>query len=1072
MKKDARKGARLACSIALTTLAWVTCFQPVARAETASEILEATGIRGGLVVHLGCGDGQLTAALHADHRYVVQGLDPVEQNVQEANRHIASLGLQGAVSVKHWPHDFLPYADNLVNLVVSEDLDRISMDEIQRILVPKGIAYIKSDDKWVKTVKPWPAEIDEWTHWLHGPDNNPVARDTRVGPPRRVQWIASPRWPKSHDAGPSMTGLISAGGRVFYIADDGPPGIKHPQHRLERWALFARDAFNGVLLWKKSIENWGARAWSPDDYPYPFGPWTVNPRMIHKRLVACGDRVYVTLGFSEPISVLDAATGEMLATFADTGFASEILHDDGRIYAVVDRAAQKAGRFGHEPRLSVVAVDPDTGKKIWERPGLAGIVDRRRRGFDATLTRLYLTAGGECVFVVEDTHILALDAATGNQQWRLRRPERQDMRHPDDTHPVNDPYDLASMFYADDTLYFWQPHLPPHRGGFWQYRMELLAISTADGEILWKTICGGSGFSSFVSVYKAQGLVWVQSPPEYVPRQRVQESYDLLGLDPLSGKVVHRYSVEPIFQGAPHHHRCYQNKATEKYIMFSRNGIDFIDLANGNIDVNKWVRGVCQYGVMPANGLLYAPPQPCACFPSARLSGYYAFAADSEDVGRAVRSSKRLSQGPAYNQPTNELPAKHSDWPMYRHDPLRSGATAARMPSQWEQAWSVSFDEPITAPTVAQNKVFVATRDSHRVCALGQENGSRQWSYQAGNRVDSPPTISGGRVYFGTADGHVCCLRASDGALVWRLDANPEIRHVMSHGRVESAWPVHGSVLVMDEVAYACAGRSSYLDGGLLFYAVNANTGQVIRSNRYCSIGDEKESLEKRARGTFNDILVHDGRSLFLKNVRVDMDTLRTDVTGWSYIPISKQWPGSPLSAVGGFLDDSLFDRVGWILDHQLIAKMMVFNDEVVFGMKWRDRHTLWHGNLFHMDRSKYAVFARPRTHRKSTDASSNTCALEKPWAISVPVRVTAMTLTSNALLFAGPPWSGEPDDVSAVLDESASGLLTAVAPSNGKTMATYTLEAPPVWDGMAAADERLYICTKDHRVVCLGKQE
>ena len=32
-------------------------------AEQAEQILESAGIRGGLVVHLGCGDGSLTAAL-------------------------------------------------------------------------------------------------------------------------------------------------------------------------------------------------------------------------------------------------------------------------------------------------------------------------------------------------------------------------------------------------------------------------------------------------------------------------------------------------------------------------------------------------------------------------------------------------------------------------------------------------------------------------------------------------------------------------------------------------------------------------------------------------------------------------------------------------------------------------------------------------------------------------------------------------------------------------------------------------------------------------------------------------
>ena len=43
--------------------------------EEARRILDATGIKGGLIVHLGCGDGKLTAALHVNDGCLVHGLD-------------------------------------------------------------------------------------------------------------------------------------------------------------------------------------------------------------------------------------------------------------------------------------------------------------------------------------------------------------------------------------------------------------------------------------------------------------------------------------------------------------------------------------------------------------------------------------------------------------------------------------------------------------------------------------------------------------------------------------------------------------------------------------------------------------------------------------------------------------------------------------------------------------------------------------------------------------------------------------------------------------------------------------
>ena len=86
--------------------------------EVAQRILAETGISGGLVVHLDCGDGRLTAALRASDAYLVEGLDTDAKNVQAARRYISSLGLSGKVTADTFDGEHLPYADNLVNLVL------------------------------------------------------------------------------------------------------------------------------------------------------------------------------------------------------------------------------------------------------------------------------------------------------------------------------------------------------------------------------------------------------------------------------------------------------------------------------------------------------------------------------------------------------------------------------------------------------------------------------------------------------------------------------------------------------------------------------------------------------------------------------------------------------------------------------------------------------------------------------------------------------------------------------------------------------------------------------------------
>ncbi|HUT09913.1 MAG TPA: class I SAM-dependent methyltransferase, partial [Thermoguttaceae bacterium] len=252
----------------------------------AAKLTEDAGCRGGLVVHLGCGDGVLTAALRSADSYLVHGLDVDSEKVEKARAHIRSLGVYGPVSVDAFDGKSLPYADNLVNLLVAEELAGVTMAEVMRVLAPGGTACILADGRWTQQVKPWPAEIDQWTHHLHDAGGNAVAADSVVGPPRHMQWTAGPRWARSHGWTPSVSAMVSAGGRLFSICDETLPCVDATVP--DQWALVARDAFSGVLLWKRPIARWGSRNYSgtPDTGAgVTTGRFTMPPQ-VGKRLVA------------------------------------------------------------------------------------------------------------------------------------------------------------------------------------------------------------------------------------------------------------------------------------------------------------------------------------------------------------------------------------------------------------------------------------------------------------------------------------------------------------------------------------------------------------------------------------------------------------------------------------------------------------------------------------------------------------------------------------------------------------------------------------------------------------------
>jgi len=289
-----------------------------ALAESVADIVKDVNFKGGLIVHLGCGDGKLTAALHVNESCLVHGLDTEADAVAKARRHIEGLGLYGN-------------AENLVNLLVAEDLGRVPMKECLRVLAPNGAVYLKSGNRWDKTVKPWPDTIDEWTHHLHDAGGNAVANDLVAGPPVHLQWTAGPLWARSHGWTPSVSAMVSAGGRLFYICDETLAGADATVP--SKWFLVARDAFSGVFLWKVPIPKWGSEEFSgtPETgHGVTTGRFTMPPN-VGKRLVAVGETVYVTLGTTAPVSALDAATGEVKSVYRQTANADEIICTDGRL---------------------------------------------------------------------------------------------------------------------------------------------------------------------------------------------------------------------------------------------------------------------------------------------------------------------------------------------------------------------------------------------------------------------------------------------------------------------------------------------------------------------------------------------------------------------------------------------------------------------------------------------------------------------------------------------------------------------------------------------------------------------
>jgi len=635
--------------------------------ESAEEILKATGVTGGLIVHVGCGTGRLTAALRHNNGTLVHGLDTSEGNVESARRHVQSLGLYGSVTVDAFDGERLPYTDSLVNLLVVSDKDRLSRSEMLRVLAPRGVAYVRDGDTWQQIVKPRPREIDDWTHYLHGPDNNAVAQDTAVGPPRHMQWLGTPRWSRNHHKLCSISSVVTTQGRIFYIMDEASAAnINLPG----KWAIVARDAFNGVELWRKPMASW---AWHGIRF-------RSGPPQVTRLLIASGDRVYAPLGLNAPISVMDAATGETQETFTETAGAEEIILADGILLVlrgspVAEHATKHAvfsDRFRIPNQKTIVAIRTDTGRRLWEWS------DRTMHPLPETLA----CDDGRAYIQLEEG-VLCLDLQSGRTIWAVE----ETMTKP-----------RTAVTFGKHTLVV--------AGGvvLCNSSKKLLALSAKDGRRLWDCSVGG-GFHSPLDIFVIDGLVWrgLHSSDSVAPRP-VQDFSE--GRDLYTGRVVRTNQVMVDLQTSGHHHRCYREKATTQYILAGKRGIEMMDLEGDNHSRNNWVRGTCQYGILPANGLIYAPPHACGCYMESLLHGFWALAAERTDL-RQVPDDQRLEKGPAYGSPIQTDMADEESWPQYNHDPLRSGIAGTVVPARLQRTWLADIGGRLTPPVVAGGKVLL-----------------------------------------------------------------------------------------------------------------------------------------------------------------------------------------------------------------------------------------------------------------------------------------------------------------------------------------------------------------------------
>jgi len=1049
----------------ILALLCLTVFCVQAPAQTGRELVEASGVKGGLIVCLGKTEGMAIEELRLSDSYLVQGLLTDTATVAAERKRLQAKGCYGTVSVRAWNGKKLPYIDKLINLVVVSGKREALSAEIARVLAPNGVAmahgsWLMVNGKkrelpglqpltinhqpstipggWLAYRKPVPAGMGEWTHWLCGPDNAGVCQDDLAVFPRELQWHHGPLWLKSHELIPALSTVVSAGGRIFYIIDESAETAASAGGMPEKWRLVALDAFNGVKLWQKPITEWGTRYWMSETdkknrrFPHlvhALGGRQSQPDEVLKRLVAVGNKVFATLGLFAPVTALDAATGKEIRSYEGTEKTFEILvRDNTLVLAINHMLDEKPARGGKKQDVSIMAVDVGSGKILWHSKGYNG-GPGKGHGIRPNHVNCRLTLGRNGVFFHDEQAIVALNLETGEELWKF---------------PLQSSGDCALAF--SDGLVFLSHRVsaPGQRGKGHGGAAVLIAVDAATGKRRWTADAGTLAFGTPPDIFVDKGLAWILS----------RDINELIGLDAATGTKKKTVDAKVISTGT--HHNCYQNKAMRNFILYGRNkGVEAFDLNSGKVSVNKWVKGACSYGIIPANNMVYAPSHMCGCKMTSKLNGFVALTAASLK-GKPLSDASAVTQGPAFDRKFDDKSqAGPGDWPIYRGRMQRDGFQPVQLPAGLAQKWTARLEGNLAPPIMADGKVFIAVKDRHSVVGLDAATGKLVWTFVAGGPIDSAPTWSAGRVVFGGRDGHVYCLDADSGKLVWRFRAAPDATQIVSFGQLESAWPVSGSLLVHNNRVYAPAGRATALDSGIALYMLDLGTGKPLKS-RWLDAAVN------------SDILIGNGVKAAMRGASIHMDTLEEKLRGKN-----PAYGEEFFDVAGGMLDDSNYVISYWELSG-FGGSILCTDRELVYGIHYYGRFT----PLGRKSDAKPNYF--PGTGTTVLFAGKEKKVERKPgrfrvmaaqeWMVKLPILAKSLVVAGDSVCVAGTRDIVDEKDPWAHIDGRKGAKLIIYSKKKGETQTEFDLASPPVFDGLASAHGSLLVSCRDGSVVCFGK--
>ncbi len=370
--------------------------------ETAAkEILAVAGLGDntkGYALIIDCEAGGLAIALAEASELQIVCVDTDNSQVSEANNNIDAAGLSDQITVQNVSsYDDLSYVSHMFNIISFDGYATGgnfsgSKTEVERLLRPYGgVALIGETIKYGNVVGG-----GQWTHDRANPSNNPNSFDTYVDEDLELQWHGAP-YPSNklidrHRKTKSplfCDGILVHGGNDYF------------------WGI---DAYNGTILWEKSIDNCARPS-----APYKDCSW----------FAMTADRLYVAQ--EECLLGLDPRTGEEVMRFGvpyESWEWSYVAYVGDMLYGTAAMSATSGKTWGTSGYI--FAMNRLTGAEIWQYDPEAAIVNLSICIGDGKV--FFIAAGnsstqnssnpGFSMFNDGSSDVVALDMKTGEEVWK------------------------------------------------------------------------------------------------------------------------------------------------------------------------------------------------------------------------------------------------------------------------------------------------------------------------------------------------------------------------------------------------------------------------------------------------------------------------------------------------------------------------------------------------------------------------------------------------------------------------------------------------------------------------------